>query len=147
CGVDQIRSGGVDHPAACDCIERVPRVERYCERCSAAVGPFLDTSRGCIHCRRDRFAFDRVCAAANYGGVMQAAVLRAKEAGGEPAARWLADRLWERRGGELAALDADVVVPVPQHWLRRVTAPYNASELIGRRLASRLNIRLNTQLL
>lgn len=147
CGVDQIRPTAAEGLPACDCIERVPRVEQYCRRCSAVVGPFLETSRGCVHCRRDRFAFEQVLAAANYSGVMQAAVLRAKEAGGEPAAGWLADRIWERRGPELAALHVDVVVPVPQHWLRRITAPHNTSELIGRRLASRLKIRWNTRLL
>jgi predicted amidophosphoribosyltransferase len=148
CGADSIRSAGAANAVAvCDCIAQVPVVEQYCRRCSSPVGPFVDTVNGCVHCRRDRFAFECVFAAADYRGVLQSAVLCAKETGDVSAAGWLADRIWERRGDELTALNADLVVPVPQHWVRRVTARHNVPELIGRRLASRLNVRFHSQLL
>lgn len=78
---------------------------------------------------------------------MRAAVLAAKRAGGEPAARWLADQIWERRGQDLAALGIDLVVPVPQHWTRRLLSPHNTAELIARRLASRLKVRFSRHIL
>jgi predicted amidophosphoribosyltransferase len=70
---------------------------------------------------------------------MRSAVLAAKRPGGDSAAAWLADRLWKLRAAELAPLGIDLVIPVPQHWTRRVVAPQNAAESIARRLAARLN--------
>lgn len=126
-----------------DCESQDATVSEYCRRCSAAVGPFVETQHGCRHCRRDRFAFARVFSAAEYRGIMRSAVLRAKRITGGPAAAWLADRLWERRGSELTALPIDLVVPVPQHWTRRLVAPHNTAELIARRLAFRLKSPLD----
>lgn len=137
-----------DKDRACsDCIERLPRVSRYCRRCSAPAGPFIDTTAGCGHCRRDPFAFEAAFAVCGYEDLMRCAVLAAKRAGGGPAARWLADQIWEARGKELSSLGIDLVVPVPQHWTRRLVAPHNTAELIGRRLARRLKGRFGRHIL
>ena len=116
----------------------LPAVARYCGRCSAPVGPYLDCRDGCGHCRDDRFAFETVIAIGEYVGALRQAVLAAKAGGGRPAAAWLADRLWDRRGDELAGLGRCLVVPVPQHWTKRLAASHNAAESIAGRLAGRL---------
>lgn len=130
-----------------ECRPQIPQFDRYCLRCSAPVGPFVETSNGCKRCRRDRFAFAGVYSAGEYRGLVKRAVLRAKRPGGEPAASWLADWLWECRGQELASLTIAAIVPVPQHWTRRLLAPPNTAELIARRLASRLKVRLDGSIL
>ena len=52
----------VNKPIFCNsCVEQLlPTINDVCRRCDAPVGPFLDTSNGCIHCRRDRFAFEKI---------------------------------------------------------------------------------------
>lgn len=146
CGIDLRFEAGEAIPCFA-CLEKLPVVERYCFRCSAPVGPHVETSNGCRHCRRDRFGFERVFAATEYRDIMRDAVLAAKRRGGEPVAAWLCDRLWDRRSGELQRLDASLIVPVPQHWMRRWLAPHNSAELIARRLAQRLKVRCNPHIL
>lgn len=146
CGVDLRFEAGAALPCAA-CLAKLPAVERYCMRCSAPVGPHVETSKGCRHCRTDRFRFDGVFAAAEYRDIMRDAVLSAKRRGGEPAAGWLCDRLWDRRSAELQQLEITLVVPVPQHCMRRVLAPHNSAELIARRLAKRLKVRCNPYIL
>jgi predicted amidophosphoribosyltransferase len=121
-----------------ECLGRVPAAEKFCSRCSAPIGPHLNTINGCGHCRRDRFAFQGVFAAAEYRDIMRDAVLAAKRTGGTAAAGWLADRLWDRRSEQLRMLPIDLVVPIPQHWIRRILGPHNSAELIATRLAARL---------
>lgn len=123
-----------------DCAAALPAPSPYCARCSAPVGPHLDTAAGCGRCRRDRFAFQAVFAAGVYEGLLRTTVLAAKRPGGGPAASWLADRLWRLRSGELSGLPVDLVIPVPQHWTRRFTTSHNVAELLARRLAGRLNV-------
>jgi competence protein ComFC len=146
CGIDLQIEAGTAIPCAA-CLAKVPAVERYCMRCSAPVGPHVETSKGCRHCRIDRFKFDGVFAASEYRDIMRDAVLSAKRRGGAPVAAWLCDRLWDRRAAELQQLETTLIVPVPQHWMRRVLAPHNSAELIARRLAKRLKVRCNPHIL
>lgn len=133
--------------ACVDCSRALPQVERYCRRCSAPIGPFLDPEVPCGFCLRDRLSFAGAFTADEYKDAVRSAVLAAKRPGGRRAAAWLAERLWERRGGEIAGCGIDLVVPVPQHWTRRLVAPHNTAELIGRRLAGRLNVRFSRHVL
>ena len=129
------------------CVAALPVTENYCDVCSAPVGPFLNTQKGCGHCLKDDFGFRRTFAIGEYIDSLRAAVLSAKQAGGSPTAVWLADRLWERRGEELAALAATQILPVPQHWTRRLTAPHNTAAVVGSRLAVRLKVPYDASIL
>jgi len=146
CGIDLQVKAGIAVPCAA-CLAKLPAVTRYCLRCSAPVGPHVETAKGCRHCRRDRFAFDGVFAAMEYRDIMRDAVLAAKRRGGEPVAAWLCDRLWDRRSAELQELGISLVVPLPQHWMRRALAPHNSAELIARCLAKRLKVRCDAHIL
>src|ERR1700740_3747043 len=37
-----------------------------CQCCAGTVGPFVDTSEGCVHCRDEHFRFERVIRLGNY---------------------------------------------------------------------------------
>lgn len=130
-----------------DCEAGLPASEAFCERCSAPVGPLLNTSKGCRHCRRDRFAFQAVIAAAEYRDQLREGVLKAKHRGGIATAVWLADLIWERRAADLRQFAADFVVPIPQHWAKRIIKSHNPPELMARRLASRLKVRFHRHIL
>lgn len=117
-----------------------PVIENSCRRCAALVGPHLVTSAGCVHCRRDRFAFEGVIRLGVYDGLLGSACLRTKHPRGRPLAAVLAGLLWERDRAVFEAADIDVVVPVPQHWSGRFLRGHNAAETIGEVLASRLKV-------
>jgi predicted amidophosphoribosyltransferase len=115
-----------------------PRAGDRCARCDAPVGPYLDTSRGCIHCRTDRFAFDRVLSLGVYEQRLRQAVLSAKEPGGAPLATALAELLWQTQERALSAAAIDAVVPVPHHWTERLTHPHLPPATLAVTLACRL---------
>ncbi len=145
------RGGERDAIAARLCAEcrtaLAPRAGNRCVRCDAPVGPYLDTSRGCIHCRSDRFAFERVLSLGVYEQRLRQAILSAKEPGGAPLATALAELLWQTQGGVLAATAIDVVVPVPHHWTERLTHPHLPPVTLAVTLARRLRAACDRHIL
>jgi ComF family protein len=104
------------------------------------VGPFAAVDRGCPRCRDSVFHFESVCRLAPYDGLLRELILRMKHAAGEGLAEDLGD-LWAAHSAErLKRLNADVVVPVPLHWWRRLTRGYNQSETLARALAGGLGL-------
>lgn len=118
-----------------------------CRICAAPVGPYLDTNRGCVHCRRDKFHFDRVIRLGVYKDQLRWAVLRAKSSGGDALSRTLADLLFSERTGDWTDLKSDAVVPIPHFWTQRLTHRHSASETLAERLAQRLQLPLKRGLL
>ncbi len=56
----------------------------------------------------------------------------------------MGDLLYAERETELAALAAEVIVPVPMHWSRRLLRSANSPELVAAALSKRLRISLLT---
>lgn len=132
------RSAGIS-PICGQCeAELVPDEGPRCQRCAAPVGPHLDTSGGCVYCRRDRLAFQRAICLGVYGGLLRSACLQAKQSSGREAAAGLAELLWKRERESLQSIGADCVVAVPHHWTDRLRGRHNAAETIGLVLARRL---------
>ena len=84
--------------------------------------------------------FARAVALGNYEGLLRNAVLRMKRDTEEPLSAALAELLFQRREAALAALAADVVVPAPMYWLRRLARGTNSPEIVAERLARRLRL-------
>ena len=118
-----------------------------CPRCGAPVGPYTDLSRGCGQCRRESFAFDGVIRLGVYDGQMRMASLRAKASGGGSLARGLANVLVDHKRAKFDESALDLVVPVPEHWTRRLLHPHYAAETISRQIARRLNVRWSRKIL
>jgi predicted amidophosphoribosyltransferase len=129
-------------PVFCsDCRNTVaPHIENSCGICGAPVGPYLDAAEGCIHCRTDNFRFERVYCLGVYDDVLKHACLRAKTPQGRPLATALAALLWDCQGEAIQLEGIDLVVAVPRHWLRRLTAGSGAAETLAETLASRLQV-------
>lgn len=125
--------------AACrDALQ--PDTGPECRRCAAPVGPYLETSHGCIHCRDDTFQFDQVIRLGVYKDHWRQAVREAKKATGEALTRELADLLFTARTATWTELTFDAVVPVPHYWTRRFLPQHAASETLAVRLAERLRL-------
>lgn len=109
-----------------------------CPRCASTVGPFADVSDGCPACRERSPGFERAVRLGRYDGRLREAVLRMKTSSGEALAEMMGRVMLGCRGGELRAVGATDVVPVPLHWRRRWGRGYNQAEAVARELAAGL---------
>lgn len=112
-----------------------------CDRCAADIGPHTDLSRGCPVCRERGHGFERAFRLGPYDGRLRDAILRIKNAGGEPLAEMLGRIAAEVKEQSLRELGIDAVVPVPLHWGRRWTRGYNQAGAIARELAAAIQVR------
>ena len=139
---ERFRAG--DEAGSCFCAECYEllssAIARACLRCGAPVGPYLDTSRGCRHCRRERFQFERVFALGTYERELRECCIRAKQPFEEPLTAGLADLLWEAHSDIWGPLGVDLVVPIPHHWTERVFRRHSPPAIIGRVMARRLMV-------
>ncbi len=134
-------------PRCLKCGTAVDAVGALCADCWPAVAflappqcavcglPFefdLGPEALCGACAGERPAFERARAAFRYDDGSKDLILRFKHADrtdSAPAfARWMA-----RAGGALLA-DADLIAPVPLHWLRLFTRRYNQAALLASEL-------------
>jgi len=111
-----------------------------CPRCASTVGPHVHLSDGCTRCRDVSFHFDAAIRLGPYQALLREQILRLKNWSGE----WLATNLgelWaEQAESKLLKLGANVVIPVPLHWFRRVKRGYNQSAALAKLLARRLRL-------
>ncbi len=120
---------------------------RACLRCGASIGPHLDPNALCLFCRDERFAFERVIRLGVYDGALRTACLRSKDRGTEPLASGLAELLWDCESAAMQTAKVDVVVPVPQHWLRRIYRPHHAADTLASVWSARLQVPLARHIL
>jgi predicted amidophosphoribosyltransferase len=118
-----------------------------CRRCAAPVGPFLNTQRGCLLCRRDRFHFESVIRLGVYEGDLRTMCLAAKRPGGEELAAALGETLWAEEGLTLLSAQPDLVVPVPHHWMESFLRGPKLPETLASVLSSRLRVLMATSIL
>ncbi len=118
-----------------------------CVRCGASIGPYLDPHVPCAMCRNERFAFERVIRMGVYDSALRKACLRCKDRGAEPLAAGLGELLWNCESEALQSARADVVVPVPPHWFRRLYHPHHAAETLASVWAARLRLPLASHIL
>jgi ComF family protein len=111
-----------------------------CPRCSSTVGPHSVVADGCPDCRDVRFTFDGAFRMAPYEGSLRAVILRMKQWTGEDLAEVIG-ALWAKGMAErLEPLRADVVIPVPLHWMRRWLRGFNSCDILALGLAKELGV-------
>jgi predicted amidophosphoribosyltransferase len=120
---------------------------RQCQRCSASVGPFVDTAQGCVHCRDESYAFEAVCSLGPYREPLRPACLRAKQAAGHSVAMGLAQQLGNLHRTQLDTWQPDLVIPVPHHWTEHVWRPHVSPTSLAETLASMSRIPVRFDLL
>lgn len=131
-----------------DCLTRlVPAELNACRRCGAPVGPFTVATDHCILCRRENYAFDGVIRMGVYRDELRVACLMAKNTLGGLMSRTLADLLVDSRYNLFSERAFHAVVPVPEHWAKRLIRPHYAAESIARQISARLKVRLATGIL
>jgi len=116
-------------------------VHKTCPRCASSVGEFTDLENGCPRCRGEHFRFDGSFRLGPYEGMLRDLVLRMKHDSGEVLAECVG-RLWARVAEKrFRQVGANVVIPMPLHWLRKWQRGYNQSEALSEAIAVRLGLR------
>lgn len=126
---------GLDLCAACRAD--LPALTLACARCALALPIHLDL---CPACRRKPPPFAAACAALRYEAPVDWLVTRLKFHRCLSHARILGALLAERVGG--AAVEADVVLPVPLHPSRLRERGFNQAHEIARVFGQRLGLPL-----
>lgn len=107
-------------------------------RCLVCGEPGADGS--CRRCRGRCSDWDGIAVLAAYGDRLREAVLRCKRPNGDDVSRALAALLVGRHRPTFADWRIDGVVPVPMHWLRRMSRGTSAADEIARRVAGLLGV-------
>jgi len=107
--------------------------ERYCRRCGANIGEFVETKDGCNYCRDFRLRYDRLARVGIYKGPLAEMIRRLKFGGRAHTARLLGELLWQAVQGARMH-EFDLVTWVPLHWWRKWNRTYNQAELLARRV-------------
>ena len=120
-----------------------------CGRCGQLSGPHVLAGRlsGCVHCRRRHFAYEGVERLGLYAGSLRAACIQGKSSAGGPLVWALGEWLFECRCSELRGLGIDLVVPVPQHWTKRIRVVHNQAETLASGLCRSLRVPLGRHIL
>ncbi len=103
-----------------------------CRRCGAPLIGAAGAEDVCESCTRHPPAWDRGAAAILYAGAGRKVVLALKHADRLDMVPPLAG--WMQTAGRPLLAEADLVAPVPLHWLRLLRRRYNQSAELARRL-------------
>lgn len=129
------------------CFAGLSPIENGCLRCGAPLPESKTKSRkrgkarasGCPICEKSSLAVTRVFAFSIYAGPAIRIARKMKEPQHEPLAeqmgRSVAD--WLLAETPFAIEHYDALVPIPQHWFRRLTARYNQSEALANGISRR----------
>ncbi|MBS0201694.1 MAG: ComF family protein [Planctomycetes bacterium] len=129
------------------CLTRlVQPAANSCRRCGAPRGPFTVDEDHCLLCRRENYAFDEVIRLGLYRDDLRIACLMAKNPAGRLLSQTLADLLVDAREISFAQ-PFQAVIPIPEHWIKRLVRPHYAAETIARRISTRLKVGLSTGIL
>jgi len=121
----------------------LPLGDNVCPRCGKPLGPYQAKPKGGCHiCRNRPLFFSEVVAGVRYGGPVRELVLKAKFARLAIAVHPLHEYLSAAASRKGVGERADVMVPVPLSRRREWQRGYNQAELLARRLAGRLKLRV-----
>jgi predicted amidophosphoribosyltransferase len=123
------------------CFDGLSPIAEGCLRCGAPPQskPSSTTRkpsrrRGkCVVCQKRRFEMTRVFAFTVYSGAAIRVARKMKEPQYEPLAEQMGRAIaaWLVRSTPFAVEHYDALVPIPQHWFRRLTLRYNQSEVLA----------------
>lgn len=137
-----------DVEAVCkDCLAKLVTDEQRCLRCSAPVrGKPLVHLKSCHLCK-PHWQFKKVYSMCIYKGPAAKAARKMKNDRNESATLQLGLFFGEWLKANVDLDRFDFLIPIPQHWRRRITVRYNQAEILAMQI-SRVNpIPLRTDLL
>jgi ComF family protein len=147
CSVDLVDSCR-DGLLCAGCLSKFgPATWRGCNRCGGEVLEDRTVSDHCESCRNVALRFDSVIPLGSYHSGLRDAVLRMKRPAHDALTVAMGHLLVERRRERLAEVRADVIVPIPMFWGRRLGRGKNSPELLASCLAKSLGVPMQTAIL
>lgn len=135
--------------AICDeCLETMDLIgEPVCVRCAGPLPALAARRDGCFRCDGRKLWFSETIALGMYDGRLRDLILRMKRADGDSVSLAMGRLLIEKQGARLGEVKADVVVPIPQHWRRRVVHRTNSAAVLAEVIARQIRVPLAERLL
>ena len=121
-----------------ECEAKVRYVtEPVCYKCGKPLED--DTKEYCYDCAHTRHYYDRGFSLFEYRSVADS-IYRFKYKGRQEYAPWYGEKICERLGNTIRAIDPDALIPVPIHKSKMRTRGYNQAFLLAREISGRMNI-------
>jgi len=100
------------------------------------------SAKKCFYCERRKWSFRRAYCYTSYAGTAARAARKIKQQSSEPLAIELGKRIgqWLHQHASFDSKSYDLLVPIPQHWFRRITLRYNQAEVLAENISRELNI-------
>lgn len=118
-----------------------------CPRCGSTIGPNIPPyDSGCPGCPDPLPRFAQVFRLGPYTGPLRGLVRGLKYRRRQAVRRHLAELLAARVRAGCAAAPIDVVVPVPMHWLRRLSRGFDHAQAVAARLAAAMDLPMGIEL-
>jgi ComF family protein len=115
-----------------------PEILHSCRKCGAETGPFSQTTSGCIHCRKRSLKFTSCICLGMYQGPLKRFMLSSKWSWSSIRVQALAALLWQERQTSISGFNFDTLIPIPQHWSRRLVRHFNPAWVIAETLSCRM---------
>ena len=132
---------GQDHPICFVCVPKIVTPDgQFCRRCGGRRFVVGNDADECVRCRTSEFHFKRVIALGEYENDLRLLVLRMKTDKTGVLAIAAAKALVFYRRKDLENVEADCIVPVPMHRLRRRERGVNSPDLLAETLGQQLKI-------
>lgn len=148
CGVVDYSTTAFSGSYCAACAEELcPLPINRCLCCGAEIGLYSVSENGCTHCRHRNLRFESVTCLGMYEGPIRKAILAAKWSFSAVPIRSLGRLLASERFDELALLNVDRVIPIPQHWRQRVFRHFNPAWIVAEEIAAALNVPCDPHLL
>ncbi len=129
---DNTLEGNRSVPLCRPCLAALGPVDWHgCGRCGGELPDSVPAPEGCPRCKNAPLRFDTVIPLGRYHAGLREAVLRMKRPAHDPLSSALGRLLAQRRGGRLAEVRAELIVPVPMFWRRRIGRGKNSPEVLA----------------
>lgn len=131
-----------------ECQSRLINDDRNaCLGCGCPIGPYLPVKDHCLKCQRADYRFAEVIRLGLYRDDLRDAVIHGKEGEYRSLCVALARMLVRTQRERLEAVEADVVVPVPSFWMKRLLVWHHQADLLAKTVAAELRMPLSLNLL
>ncbi len=131
-----------------DCFQKISvPLQNRCERCSAPVGPHVNTASGCLHCKSVNPQYRQTISIGVYEETLKQVCRRCKTRHRRPLTAACSRLLLEQHHATLRDWDVHLVLPVPHHWTDRLRFVDQPAETIAEEFARFLMVPADRHIL
>lgn len=131
-----------------NCQQRLLNDDRAaCRGCGSPIGPHLPVQFHCLNCQRAGYRFQEVIRLGLYEDDLRRAVISGKATEHRALCVAMARLLLQTQRERLRDVSADVIAPVPSHWLKRLVVWHHQADLLAETIAAELSLPLVRRLL